>query len=318
MVVIELKRGETGEHMDLQAIRYAAMVANMTYDQAVATYQEYLERRATNGETIEEDAAESLIRDHLAGIDEIQSISSDIPRIILASENFSKELTTCVMWLNDSWLRNEELDIKCIRLQPHRNEDQVLIETSVVVPLPEASEYQTQLAQKERESRVQNTGLVQGRGKSQQYDGDGEFIRSIAQAQDKFQPGLQRLYESAAALKEIDLTEFTTHVNSRGDLRLELWIPEKDYFLVSFNNLLHKGGRGGEISFWPGWEDTAPKSRIRLNGLIGPPRASNGFQHRRLSRLTNLDEVLNLIHEAYREANGQLNHESEPPISENS
>ena len=30
LVVIELKRGDTGSHMDLQAIRYAAMVANMT------------------------------------------------------------------------------------------------------------------------------------------------------------------------------------------------------------------------------------------------------------------------------------------------
>ncbi len=319
LVVIELKRGETGSYMDLQAIRYAAMVANMTFDQAVDTYQEYLEKRADNGEDIEEDAAEILIRDHLAGIEEVQSIGSDIPRIILASENFSKELTTCVMWLNDSWLRNEGLDIKCIRLQPHRNVDQVLIETSVVVPLPEASEYQTQLAQRERESRVQNTGLVHGRGKSQQFDGDGEFIKSLSQAQDKFKPGLQRLYESAVALKKIELTEFTTHVNSRGDLRLELWVPGKDCFLVSFNNLLHKGGRGGEISFWPGWEETAPKSRIRLNGLIGPPRASNGFQHRRLSRLTNLDEVLNVIHEAYREANGRLNgaEEPEPPISDN-
>lgn len=307
LVVIELKRGETGSYMDLQAIRYAAMVANMTYDQAVATYQEYLEKRATNSEAIEEDAAESLIRDHLAGIEEVQSISSEIPRIILTSENFSKELTTCVMWLNDSWLRNEGLDIKCIRLQPHRNEGQVLIETSVVVPLPEASEYQTQLSQRERESRVQNTGLVPGRGKSQQFEGADEFVRSIANAQEKFQPGLQRLLEAATRLESSGLTKFATHVNSKGDLvRLELRISGESKFLVSFNNLLHKGGRGGEITFWPDWEDSAPVSRIRMNELIGPPRADNRFQHRRLSRLSNLEDVLNGIHEAYREANGLL------------
>ena len=46
LVVIELKRGETGEHMDLQAIRYAAMVANMTFQQLVDAYQAYLEKRA--------------------------------------------------------------------------------------------------------------------------------------------------------------------------------------------------------------------------------------------------------------------------------
>ena len=32
LVVIELKRTQTGDHSELQAIRYAAMVANMTLD----------------------------------------------------------------------------------------------------------------------------------------------------------------------------------------------------------------------------------------------------------------------------------------------
>ena len=36
LVVIELKRTEDGGHMELQAIRYAAMVSTMTFDQAVA------------------------------------------------------------------------------------------------------------------------------------------------------------------------------------------------------------------------------------------------------------------------------------------
>jgi hypothetical protein len=39
LVVIELKRSETGGHMDLQAIRYAAMVSTMSFADVVATYQ---------------------------------------------------------------------------------------------------------------------------------------------------------------------------------------------------------------------------------------------------------------------------------------
>ena len=34
LVVIELKRTETGDHMELQAIRYASMVSTMTLDLA--------------------------------------------------------------------------------------------------------------------------------------------------------------------------------------------------------------------------------------------------------------------------------------------
>src|ERR1700732_1766730 len=38
LVVFELKRNEDGGHMELQAIRYAAMVSTMTFDKAVELY----------------------------------------------------------------------------------------------------------------------------------------------------------------------------------------------------------------------------------------------------------------------------------------
>src|SRR3954454_16860116 len=42
LVVIELKRTEDGGHMDLQAIRYAAMVSTMTFEKVVDLYAAYL------------------------------------------------------------------------------------------------------------------------------------------------------------------------------------------------------------------------------------------------------------------------------------
>ncbi len=39
LVVIELKRTDYGGHMDLQAIRYAAMVAAMTFEQVVGAHE---------------------------------------------------------------------------------------------------------------------------------------------------------------------------------------------------------------------------------------------------------------------------------------
>ena len=130
--------------MELQALRYAAMVANMTYQQAVDTFQAYLGKRAnTGGGNEEDDDAENIIRQHLErGESDSEAIHTEVPRLILASENFGKELTTCVMWLNDSWLRDAGQEIKCIRLRPHRNGNEVLIETSVVIPLPEAGDYE--------------------------------------------------------------------------------------------------------------------------------------------------------------------------------
>ena len=54
LVVIELKRDDTGAHMELQALRYAAMVSTLTFKRAVEIHQQYLERRCIvkNAETL--------------------------------------------------------------------------------------------------------------------------------------------------------------------------------------------------------------------------------------------------------------------------
>ena len=181
LVVVELTRGDTCGHMDLQSIRYAAMVANMTYQQTVDTYQAYLEKRASEaGETVKEDAAKTTVTDHLSNLEEgADAIHTDIPRIILASENFGKELTTCVMWLNDSWLREAGQEIKCVRLQPHRNGAEILIESSVVIPLPEASDYLIRVNQREQEIRSAALGNLET------VQGAKAFTESIERAPEK-------------------------------------------------------------------------------------------------------------------------------------
>ncbi len=304
LVVVELKRGETGEQMDLQALRYAAMVANMTYQQTVDTYQAYLDRRANKaGGTEEDDDAENIIREHLGMAEpDSKAIRTEVPRLILASENFGKELTTCVMWLNDSWLRDAGQEIKCIRLQPHRNGDEVLIETSVVVPLPEAGDYRTRLGRREQETRAQEQEAV----KPQLERSGKAFEESIAKAHERYQLGLKRLYKCALGLERRDLAELYTNIRGKEKnyLRLELRIPGETEFLASFNNLLYRGGIG-EITTWRGWEKYAPEALKRIDKLLGPVTSAEGVRHRRLSTAKtaeNLDRILTLIEGAYQEA----------------
>lgn len=42
LVVIELKRTEDGGHMELQALRYAAMVSKMTFERVVDVFERHL------------------------------------------------------------------------------------------------------------------------------------------------------------------------------------------------------------------------------------------------------------------------------------
>jgi hypothetical protein len=142
LVVIELKRDETGEHMDLQSLRYAAMVSTLTFKRAVEIFQKHLDASG-----LEEDA-QNLLLDHFDWDEPQEDDFAVDVRIILVAADFSRELTTSVMWLNE---RN--LDIRCVRLIPYNFEDNVLIDVQQVIPLPEAESYQIRIRQKSEERR---------------------------------------------------------------------------------------------------------------------------------------------------------------------
>lgn len=156
LVVVELKRTSDGGHMELQAIRYAAMVSAMTFDQAVEAYARF---RSQNGKgATDHDVARSEILAFLNWSEPVEDDFGKDTRIILASADFSKELTTSVMWL-----REREIDIRCVRLKPYRLEDgRVLMDIQQLIPLPEATEFQTQIGAKrqaERKERVERHDL---------------------------------------------------------------------------------------------------------------------------------------------------------------
>lgn len=151
IVVIELKRTEDGGHMELQAIRYAAMVSTLTFDKAVEIFTDYLRRSGSQSD------ARATLLEFLGWESPDEEVFAQDVRIVLASAEFSKELTTAVIWLND-----HGLDIKCVRLQPYQDNGRLLIDVQQVIPLPEAAAYQVQVRQKEqieRQERAERYGI---------------------------------------------------------------------------------------------------------------------------------------------------------------
>ena len=145
LVVIELKRTEDGGHMELQAIRYASMVSTLTFDQLVEAYDQYLNENGSEKNDAKADLLEFLEWDE----PDEDRFGQEV-RIVLASANFSPELTSSVMWLNEY-----NLDIRCVRMQPYTYEGQVLLDVQEIIPLPEAADYQIRIREKrEREREV--------------------------------------------------------------------------------------------------------------------------------------------------------------------
>jgi len=143
LVVIELKRTGDGGHMELQAIRYAAMVASMTFDQAVEVHGRHLQRAGSDA-----DPREAILRFLEWEAPDEDRFGQDV-RILLVSADFSRELTTAVLWLNE-----RDLNICCIRMRPYTDGTRLLVDVQQVLPLPEAADYLVRVREKRQEAKA--------------------------------------------------------------------------------------------------------------------------------------------------------------------
>ena len=126
LVVIELKRDDTGPDAHWQAIKYASYLRRATADQIVNMLADYKK-------VSQETAKEELVQ-HLGG-DDLNALNND-QRIILASHRFAQEVTSAVLWLNDK-APSEDL-ITCVTLTPYQDSGtgSLYIQATTIIPLP--------------------------------------------------------------------------------------------------------------------------------------------------------------------------------------
>ena len=160
LVVIELKRVKDGGHMELQAIRYAAMIANLTFDELVDVYAKYkYSRNDGSEESSSKSQAQQDLLDHFSWSEPKPEEFGEYVKIILASADFRRELTTTVMWLNDVY----DMDIRCVRMRPYCDGDdgKIFIDIQTIIPLPEAEDYQLDRGKKNKIRREANKNTDQ-------------------------------------------------------------------------------------------------------------------------------------------------------------
>lgn len=287
LVVIELKRTQSGDHSELQAIRYAAMVSNMTLDQVIDAHRDYLAKRG-----IDDDAREQLLS-YLGAADESDAeIHTERPRIILASAGFSTELTTSVLWLRDGGM-----DISCVKLQLYSNGDALLMDTNQVIPLPEATDYWVKTREKAEVERQQ-----QRSSRADRTPGADAFLNAIDKVREEQKPMLNQLFDWAVSLEQEDLAILETRLGGfRGTLRIRL--TNANVLPV----IIHQQGgnayyhlRTNEI------RTRAPKADARIAQIMGSENYGR-------TQRTIPSGLLAALTDAYREANGLRPVTTPPP-----
>lgn len=142
LVVIEIKRDTSGGYQDLQAIRYAAFASTFRAEQLIDAYIAYVQK--TDGRQLERVEGRSELEafieaENLDVVDEDEQ-----PRMILVAAGFQAGVTSTVLWLRRAY----RMDISCVQLVPYEVAGELVLGSSILIPLPESGDYEVKVAEK--------------------------------------------------------------------------------------------------------------------------------------------------------------------------
>lgn len=285
LVIVQIKGAADPSYIDLQAIRCAAIISAMTFEEAVTVAARNPLVPATPLEEIREE-----ILDFLDWNTPEEGEFAPTIRIILASSDFSSDLARSVIWLNE-----QGLDVRCIRIRPHKLADErVLLSVEQILPLPEADAYQTGVTKLAQLEKLRISGQQQRRRR---------FLGEL------WQTGLKitRLHESQQAIMQyssisirlrpgISLSYIIRKADSRVELQLQRgertdrvfhylqshraeieqaygrplhWRERRERKLLRIQEVIEGGFLSPEES-WPSIHEKLVDAMIRLDKAIRP------------------------------------------------
>ena len=166
LVIIELKRDDTGADAHWQAIKYASYLRRVGLENIVGMLADY-------AKVSKEEAGNRLVK-HL-DTDDLNGLNND-QRIILASHRFAPEVTSAALWLNDK-APGDNL-ITCIQLTPYRDmeTDSLYIQANRIIPVPGAEDYMIGISSVQDERVMARTS---GNRRARANDHITRFMRQV-------------------------------------------------------------------------------------------------------------------------------------------
>ena len=174
LVVIELKRDDTGANAHWQAIKYASYLQHATAEQIAGMLADYKK-------VSQENALEELVQ-HLGG-DDLNALNND-QRIVLASHRFAPEVTSAALWLN-SKVPSEDL-ITCVTMTPYRdaNTGSLYLQATTIIPVPGVEDYVVGIGGSSKHTATLRRASLRNRG-----DEVTAFARKVGQLAMQGLPG---------------------------------------------------------------------------------------------------------------------------------
>jgi len=260
LVIIELKRDDSGKNVDLQAIKYAAYCSTLTFDQVTKEYQEY--HRKNSVELNEEESKNQLM--NFIEDDEFNELN-DRPRIIIASKEYRPEVTASVLWL-----RNFGIDITCVKLTPYEIDANTIgLESVILIPLPEAKDF---IIQSERKENIE---YAKASIQNEEYFNFYKELIEMMSGKDYHQPQSRAYYQISTGVGGVHF-EWSFHNRSKTfgvELHFEKTNHELNKELITkveaiLKNKLEQSFNGEDILFEKDWGERWSRICILKNDAI--------------------------------------------------
>jgi Domain of unknown function (DUF5655) len=157
LVVVELKRDQAPDTVDMQALKYAALVSRFTIDDLAKVHAKYLSERQR--EVVSPEQAVADLEDWATLAEE----SLRLPRIVLMATEFPMTATATIVFLHQQL----GLDVRLLRFQAYRTTSEVLVTVSQLYPPPDVEEFvlspevnEQRMVRTERQRRQRETSTV--------------------------------------------------------------------------------------------------------------------------------------------------------------
>ena len=220
LVIIELKRDTSGNHVEWQAIKYASYCSAFTDEEIFGLYQEYLNKKYTDKSKNAKQEIEKFIV--AFGTENLNNEQ----RIILVSRDFNSDVASAVLWLND-----KGLDIKCIKINSFISKNnELLIYPTQIIPLPEAEDFIKRKAIQRKENYLQ------------QYDADRVSFDIPEYSRDELKSKLSDFLYKQINLKERFIAFFQILLSENRKFDREE-IKEKFFNKYKIGNDVQHAGR---------------------------------------------------------------------------
>lgn len=158
LVVVELKRDLASSDVDLQALKYAALVSRFTTDTLVDAYRRFHEK--LHDQSISTEQARARLESHVE-----EPLDPEVwaqPRVVLIANNFPETVTNTVVWLSEAGI-----DIRLIRYQLYTTSGDPLLVAAQLYPVPDTEDFllrprreEVQLAKEQASARQRQRDAV--------------------------------------------------------------------------------------------------------------------------------------------------------------